>query len=101
MSNTNYLPGTENAPFGNLNANPQSSFYGAESEFSVTESNLLQKHIERLIFDAAPAQFNALKLLFAKPHRDVNLDEFEYLEKTFGCPVPTERGMHWVYFVHQ
>ena len=84
MSNTNYVPGVENAPFGNLNANPQSSFYGAESEFSVNESNLLQKHIERLIFDAAPAQFNALKLLFAKPHRDVNLDEFEYLEKTFG-----------------
>ncbi len=84
MSNTAYFPGLGNLPFGNQNTNPEASNYGIESEYSPTEQNLIAKAIKRAIYDAAPAQYNALKLLFAKPFVDVNLDEFEYLEKTFG-----------------
>jgi hypothetical protein len=84
MANTNYEPGIGNAPFGNLNTNPQASFYGAESEFGVNEQNLIQKAIRRAIFDAAPAQYNSLKLLYAKAMKSYGNDEFEYLEKTFG-----------------
>jgi len=84
MSNTNYTPGLGNLPFGNRNTNPQGSFYGSESEYSPVELNLIQKAIKREIFDAAPAQYDALKVVFAKPFKDVNLDEFEYLENTFG-----------------
>ena len=84
MSNTNYTPGPGNIPFGNQNTNPQASFYGTESQFSVTESNLIAKAIQATLFDAAPAQFDTLKLLFMKPFEDVNNDEFEYLEHTFG-----------------
>lgn len=84
MSNTTYAPGVQNTPFGNTNTNAQSSFYGAESQFSPTESNLIHKEIKRRLFDAAPAQYDALKLLFSKPFRDVGGDEFEFLEYTFG-----------------
>ena len=84
MSNTNYTPGPGNIPFGNQNTNPQASFYGVESQFSVTEANLIAKAIQSTLFDAATAQFDTLKLLFMKPFEDVNNDEFEYLEHTFG-----------------
>jgi hypothetical protein len=84
MSNTNYTPGLGNLPFGNTNTNPQSSQYAGISGYSPAESILIAKAIKRAIFDAAPAQYNALKLLYAKPFEDVNNDEFEYLESTFG-----------------
>jgi hypothetical protein len=84
MSNTNYTPGLGNAPFGNLNTNPQSSQYAQISGYTPAESLLIAKAIKRAIFDAAPEQYNALKLLYAKPFEDVNNDEFEYLENTFG-----------------
>ena len=84
MSNTNYTPGLGNLPFGNTNTNPQSSQYAAISAFTPTESILIAKAIKQAIFDAAPAQYNALKLLYAKPLEDVGSDEFEYLENTFG-----------------
>ena len=84
MANINYTPGPDNAPFGNLNTNPEASNYALESQFNPDELNLIRKAIKRIIFDAAPAQFNALKLLFMKPQEDVGLDEFEFLEKTFG-----------------
>lgn len=87
MSQTAYTPGVGNLPFGNQNANPQSSFYGQESQFSPTETNLLMKEIKEVIFDAAPAQYNSLKLLFAKTVEDKKSDEFEYLEHTFGRSV--------------
>lgn len=94
MANTNYEPGIGNAPFGNLNTNPQSSFYGAESEFGVNEQNLIQKSIRKAIFDAAPAQFNSLKLLYAKSMKEYGNDEFEYLEKTFGrTPLEAATGV--------
>lgn len=84
MSAETYLPGPGNTPFGNTNTNPENSNYGNESQFSPTESLLIAKAVRRAIFDAAPAQYNALKLLNMKPMKDVNLDEFSYLEKTFG-----------------
>lgn len=84
MSNTNYVPGLGNIPFGNTNTNPQSSQYATISAYSPTESILIAKAIKRAIFDAAPAQYNALKLLYEKPFEEVNNDEFEYVENTFG-----------------
>lgn len=84
MSLTAYTPGIGNLPFGNLNTNPQSSNYNTDSGYSADESILIQKAVQREIFDAAPKQYNALKLLYAKEMKDVNLDEFEFLEHTFG-----------------
>lgn len=84
MSSTVYNPGTGNAPYGNKNANPQASNYETESGYSATGSNLLQKAIQEAIFDAAPEQYKALRLVFEKGIEEVNLDEFEFLEKTFG-----------------
>lgn len=84
MSTIAYTPGIGNAPFGNANTNPQSSNYATDSGYSPTESLLIAKAIRRAIFDAAPAQYNALKLLTMKGYKEVNNDEFEYVEKTFG-----------------
>ena len=87
MSNTNYVPGLGNLPFGNTNTNPQSSEYATISGYNPAESILIAKAIKMAIFDAAPAQYNALKLLYEKPFEEVNNDEFEYLENTFGRSV--------------
>lgn len=84
MSNTVYVPGNGNLPFGNRNTNPQGSFYSGDSEYSPVESNLIQKAIRYAIFDAAPAQYTALKVLFSKPYKEYGSDEFEYLEFSFG-----------------
>lgn len=84
MSNTNYTPGLGNLPFGNRNTNPEGSNYANDSEYSPVELNLIQKAIKEEVFDAAPAQFNSLKVLFSKPYSEKNLDEFEYLEASFG-----------------
>jgi hypothetical protein len=84
MSTTNYTPGIGNLPFGNLNTNPQASQYAQISGYTPAEQILIAKAVKAAIFDAAPEQYNALKLLFAKPFEDVNNDEFEYLENTFG-----------------
>jgi hypothetical protein len=84
MANTTYVPQGQNRPFGLQNTNAQSSLYGQESQYNPTESNLIAKAIKKHLFDAAPAQYNALKILFNKPYRNVLSDEFEYLEYTFG-----------------
>ena len=63
MSNKTYAPGVGNLPYGNLNTNPQGSNYAVDSAFSPDESLLIQKAVRQAIFDAAPAQYNALKLL--------------------------------------
>ena len=84
MSNQLYQPGPQNEPFGLAQANPQGSFYGAESSLSPTETNLLHKAIRKKLFDSAPAQFNSLKLVFSTAPEEVDSDEFEYLEYTFG-----------------
>ena len=41
MSNVTYTPGVGNAPFGNLETNPQASEYGIESEYSPNEEILI------------------------------------------------------------
>lgn len=84
MSATAYTPGIGNAPFGNLPANPQGSQYAAQSGYTTAETILIAKAVKAAIFDAAPAQYDALKILTARPFEDVNNDEFEYLETTFG-----------------
>lgn len=84
MSVRVYTPGPGNAPFGNVNTNPQSSNYAATSGFSAQETILIEKAVREAIFDAAPEQYNALKLVFEKDFEEVNLDEFEFLETTFG-----------------
>jgi hypothetical protein len=84
MSQYTYTPGNGNLPYGNRNTNPQGANYGTDSVYSPEETNLIMKEIRKTIFDAAPAQYNALKLLFEKPFIEKGSDEFEYLEKTFG-----------------
>lgn len=84
MSQKTYNPGAGNSPFGNLQANPQSSNYQTDSGYSATGTILLRKAIREAIFDAAPEQYNALKLVFEKEIKEVPLDEFEFLETTFG-----------------
>lgn len=82
--NKAYTPGIGNAPYGNLNANPQASNYQGDSGYSAAESILLRKVIKEILFDAAPEQYNALKLLYAKPFKEVASDEWTFLEYTFG-----------------
>lgn len=84
MANTYYTPDANGNPFGNLNANPEGSNYPSDSAFTPTETNLLRKAIERSLYDAAPKEYAAMKILFQKPVMEVNSDEFEYLEYTFG-----------------
>lgn len=84
MSQVGYTPGIGNAPFGNTNTNPQSAQYLGVSGYSPSNSILIAKAVKEAIFDAAPEQFNALKLLFQKDFITVNNDEFEFLEHTFG-----------------
>jgi hypothetical protein len=93
MSNTVYAPGPGNLPYGNMNTNPQGSFYSGDSAYTPTESNLIQKAIRYAIFDASPAQFTSLKLLFSKPYKEYGSDEFEYLEYSFGrSPIAAAAG---------
>ena len=84
MANTNYEPGVQNLPFGNLNTNPEGANYVNDSGYSPDVTNRIAKEVQKRIFDAAPAQFNSLKLAFSKGFKDKNLDEFEYLEHSFG-----------------
>lgn len=84
--NTNYTPGIQNQPFGLPNANPQGSQYQGDSALTPTpeETNLLRKAIKEVIFDAAPQQFYALRVAMEKTPREVDSDEFEYIENVFG-----------------
>ena len=84
MANTIYTPGVQNTPFGSRNTNPEGSNYPGDSAYSPVETNLIAKSIESALFDAAPKHYAAIKILFSKPVKDVNLDEHEYLEYTFG-----------------
>jgi hypothetical protein len=79
-----YTPGAQNAPFGLRNTNPEGSNYQADSIGTVVESNLIEKAIKEAIFDAAPKQFDALKLAFSQAPLEKGSDEFEYLETGFG-----------------
>lgn len=84
MSNKQYTPGIGNSPYGLPNTNSEASNYANDSGYSPDESLLIAKEIKKVIFDAAPKQYMALKLLFARPFEDRGSDEHTYLEKTFG-----------------
>jgi hypothetical protein len=84
MSNQNYTPGLGNLPFGNTPLNPEGSNYAANSGYTTAETILIEKAVREAIFDAAPEQYKALRLVFEKNFIEYNNDEFEYLEKTFG-----------------
>lgn len=84
MANINYDPGPGNSPFGEPNANAQGTNFPGESAISPSDTLLLERVVKRIIFDAAPAQYKSLKVLFAKPFMDKDATEFTYLEKTFG-----------------
>lgn len=81
---TAYVPAIGGSPFGNVQANAQSSFYKQISGFSPAETNLIRKAIMATIFDSAPEQYKALRIIFEKEAYTVPGDEFEYLENTFG-----------------
>lgn len=95
MSNKTYNPGTQNAPFGLKNTNPEGSNYASESIYSAQEiQSQLQKSVHKILFDAAPAKYMSLKLLYAKSREEVGSDEFEYLEYTFGrSPLEVDAGV--------
>jgi len=85
MSTRSYQPGTGGSPFGNLQANAQGSNYPNDAKTgTASETILLQKEIERAIYEAVPEQYYALKILFEKTPLEKGSDEFEFLEKTFG-----------------
>lgn len=84
MSTTIYTPGVGNAPFGEKQANAQGSNYPLESGFSPTETLMLERAVKAVIFDAAPARYKALQVLFSKPFEEKPLTEFTYLERTFN-----------------
>lgn len=83
MSAKIYTPGVSNAPYGEKNANAQGSNYPQESGFSPTETLLLERAVKKIIFDAAPAQYASMKVLFSKDFEEKPAIEFTYLEKTF------------------
>lgn len=93
MARDVYTPGSQNDPYGNIVANPEASEYGDYSAFSPEETIHLQKAIRSAIFNAAPAQYNALKLLYQKEPQPRNNDEVQYTERTFGRdPIEVDTG---------
>lgn len=83
MSTRIYDPSGSN-PFGLENANPLGSNYGTDSSLSPAETLLLAKEVKREIFDAAPVQYNALKILYGQPFVQKASDDFDYVEHGFG-----------------
>src|SRR3990167_6947400 len=84
MAATTYTPSTYTDSYGNINTNPLSANYLTDSGQTPASSMDLQRAIQRVIFDCAPAQYNAMKLFVEKPFEEVISDEFDYKEKTFG-----------------
>ena len=84
MAAIGYTPSTYDDSLGNVNLNPLSANYLTDSGQTPDSTELNNRAIKYMIFDAAPAQFNAMKLLYEKPFEDVGSDEFEYFENTFG-----------------
>jgi len=64
------------------NLQPIGSEYA--TAYTTDETILIQRAIQAEIFDAVPAKYKTLRLLFDKPVSYENLDVFTYLEKTFG-----------------
>lgn len=70
--------------------NPIGSEYA--SQFSLDSTDLLKRAISETIFDAAPAKYKTLRLLFEKPVKYVKDDVFTYMEKTFGRTALRDSG---------
>lgn len=54
------------------------------TEFSLDTTSLIKRAISEKIFDATPAKYKTLRLLFDKPVSYEASDVFTYMEKTFG-----------------
>lgn len=81
------IPAT--SKFSNTDLNSLASTYA--STFSHQTTALIQRIVNKLIFDAAPQQFFDLKLLNQKPFEKVMSDEWFFHEMGFGrSPVTTD-----------
>ena len=80
-----YQPGVGGAPFGNaLFANALGSDYAQNSAYGAGSSDLISRALREAIFDAAPAKYAIMTLLFQQNFETVDSDEFYYREQTFG-----------------
>jgi hypothetical protein len=70
--------------------NPIGSEYA--TEFTLGTTSLLKRAISETIFDAAPAKYKSLRLLFEKPVQYKSDDVFTYMEKTFGRTALRDSG---------
>ena len=77
-----FAGGYAQTPNNNAGLNPYGSAYA--TAYSLAETNLIAEAIERQIYDAAPQQYDALKLLNMSKTIEVGSDEFVYKEKVFG-----------------
>src|SRR5512137_2195743 len=77
-------PTAVQSPSNNQNLNPQGSNYAALGNPDYTETLPIQRAIVREIVDATPQKYKLIRLFFDKPVDYQPLDEFTYLEKTFG-----------------
>ncbi len=83
--------GYAQSPNNNSMLNPYGSNYA--SAYSKAETNLIAEAIHKQIYDAAPQQYDALKVLHAFGKTlEKNLDEFVYKEKVFGRTSMTVHG---------
>jgi len=70
--------------------NPIGSEYA--TEFTLSTTSLLKRAISDTIFDATPAKYKTLRLLFDKPVQYKSDDVFTYMEKTFGRTALRDSG---------
>lgn len=70
---------------------PWNSVNAVGSEYATAYSRdttlLIRREVAQKIFDAVPAKYKVMRLLFDKPVEYTASDEFTYLEKTFGRTV--------------
>ena len=55
--------------------------------YSRDTTSLIRREIAHAIYDAVPAKYKVMRLLFDKPVKYVGSDVFTYMEKTFGRTV--------------
>lgn len=67
-----------NSTFNNAQANARGALYA--QLFNHAQNDVLQRAVEKIIYDTAPKQFFDLKMLFDKTPEYWNTDEFEYYE---------------------
>lgn len=84
MSRVQLDGGIQQTPFGNPNTNAPGSFYPGESAGGASEYAWLERSFITTVFDAAPAKYAILTVLFSKSPMEVGLDEFDYMETNFG-----------------